>query len=91
VADPGRVRLPDAIDDLPEAPAPSIKPGLTLATAIEQLLSIDDLATILNCSRRFVERLRSAAKIPRPDMHVGRCPRWKPETIRRWIEAGGCS
>jgi len=53
------------------------------------MLSIDDLAAILKCSRRLVERMRSAGKVPRPDFHAGRCPRWRAETIRRWIEAGG--
>jgi|GEM_PF-6684889 len=56
---------------------------------IEPMLSIDDLAAILKCSRRLVERMRSAGKVPRPDFHAGRCPRWRAETIRRWIEAGG--
>jgi hypothetical protein len=56
---------------------------------IEPMLSIDDLATILKCSRRLVERLRSAGKVPKPDFHVGRCPRWKAETVRLWIARGG--
>jgi hypothetical protein len=55
---------------------------------IEPLLSIDDLARILNCSRRLVERMRSAGNVPRPDFQVGRCPRWRPETIHRWIGEG---
>jgi hypothetical protein len=33
--------------------------------------------------------MRSAGKLPRPDLHVGKLPRWKPESIRRWIEGGG--
>jgi excisionase family DNA binding protein len=57
---------------------------------IEPLLSIDDLAGILNCSRPTIERMRAAGRLPRADLHVGRrSPRWKPETIRRWIETGG--
>jgi hypothetical protein len=43
----------------------------------------------LNCCRRLVERMRSAGKIPKPDIKIGKMPRWKPETIRRWIERGG--
>jgi excisionase family DNA binding protein len=59
---------------------------------IERLLSIDELTTILNCSRPTIERMRAAGRLPRPDIHVGRrCPRWKPETIRAWIERGGHS
>ena len=63
----------------PEGPAPGMEP----------LLGIADLATYLNCSRRLVERMRSAGKVPPPDLHVGRMPRWKPETVRRWTEQGG--
>lgn len=56
---------------------------------IEPMLSIDDLAAILSCSRRLVERMRSAGKVPQPDIKIGKMPRWKPETIRRWLEEGG--
>ena len=84
-----RLRLADSIDRRPEAPAPGSKPGRTLLAGMEPLLSIDDLTVILNCSRRLVERMRSAGKVPPPDLHVGRMPRWKPETVRRWMEAGG--
>lgn|GEM_PF-4490433 len=41
------------------------------------LMSLDDLATVLNCSRWLVERMRAAGKVPRPDMKVGRMPRWR--------------
>jgi len=59
----------------------------TDVTPIESLVSIDGLASVLNASRRTTERLRAAGKLPKPDLHVGKLPRWKPETIRRWIEA----
>ena len=79
----------DPIDREPEALAPPQGSGRTLPASIEPLLHIDDLAELLNCSRRCVERMRSAGKVPQPDIHVGRCPRWKPATIRAWIERGG--
>ncbi|MBV8126804.1 MAG: helix-turn-helix domain-containing protein [Planctomycetaceae bacterium] len=84
VYDPGPVKLADAIDP-PEAD----RPKRTLPTGIEPMLHIDDLAALLSCSRRLVERMRSAGKIPKPDIHVGKCPRWKPATIRAWIDRGG--
>ncbi|MGO9600991.1 MAG: hypothetical protein ACLP7Q_23665 [Isosphaeraceae bacterium] len=56
---------------------------------IEPMLSLDDLAALLKCSRRWLERERTAGRVPRPDFMAGRCPRWKPETIRRWIGEGG--
>ena len=64
----------------PEALAPDI---------MEPLLGIDDLAAYLNCSRRLLERLRSAKAVPPPDLHVGRMPRWKAATIHAWINSGG--
>jgi len=56
---------------------------------IEPMLSLDDLACYLKCSRRWLERERSAGRVPRPDFMAGRCPRWRAETIRQWIEGGG--
>jgi len=88
LADPGPLRLADAIDP-PEDPRPEAKPGRTLPASIEPMLHIDDLAALLSCSRRLVERMRSAGKVPKPDIHVGRCPRWRPATVRAWIERGG--
>ncbi|CAN5903325.1 hypothetical protein BH23PLA1_BH23PLA1_35650 [soil metagenome] len=56
----------------------------------EPLLTIDGLARYLSCDRRTVERMRSAGRLPRPDLHIGRrSPRWSPETIKRWIGEGG--
>jgi predicted DNA-binding transcriptional regulator AlpA len=95
VCDSGPIRLADATDHQPEDPRPEARPqggsprGRTLPASIEPMLHIDDLAELLSCSRRLVERMRSAGKIPKPDIHVGRCPRWKPATIRAWIERGG--
>jgi predicted DNA-binding transcriptional regulator AlpA len=56
---------------------------------LEPLFSIDDVARTLSISRRGVERLRSSGKFPPPDLLVGKLPRWKPSTIRGWIERGG--
>ena len=60
-----------------------------LASCLEPLLGLEDVARILNASRRSVERLISSGRFPRPDLRIGRMPRWKPETIRGWIEKGG--
>jgi predicted DNA-binding transcriptional regulator AlpA len=54
---------------------------------IEAALTLDDLACLLAASRRTVERMRAAGKLPRPDFRVGRMPRWRPETIRAWLES----
>jgi hypothetical protein len=60
-----------------------------LPESIEPMIGIDGWAAALNCSRRAVERLRSARKLPRPDLMVGKMPRWKAETLRSWIDSGG--
>jgi len=60
-------------------------PDMNVA-AIESLITVDDLAMVLVTTRRTVDRMRSAGKIPKPDLHVGKMPRWRPETIRRWID-----
>jgi predicted DNA-binding transcriptional regulator AlpA len=64
-------------------------PRLTLANAIDPLLSIAELAAILNVSRRAVERMRSSGRFPRPDLMIGKMPRWKAATVRSWIDASG--
>lgn len=56
---------------------------------VEPMMSLGDWSGVLNCSRRMVERLKSSGRLPKPDLIIGRMPRWKPETVRRWIESGG--
>jgi predicted DNA-binding transcriptional regulator AlpA len=46
------------------------------------------IATALDISQRTLEREIAAGRFPRPDRRVGRLPRWKPETVRRWIDGG---
>jgi predicted DNA-binding transcriptional regulator AlpA len=54
-------------------------------TPLEPLLSIGELAETLRVSRRSVERMRSAGKLPKPDLHVGKMPRWTAAVLRQWI------
>jgi hypothetical protein len=93
-ADPGPIKLAQPIRladsvPLPEDPRPEAKRGPTLHDGFERLLSINDLAALLNCSRRLIESMRAAGKVPKPDFKAGKMPRWRAETIRRWIEDGG--
>ena len=75
--------------DRREAPSDRRHETIGAGHIIEPMLSIDDLAAILRCSRRVVERLRSGGKVPKPDIKIGKMPRWKAATIRAWIEKGG--
>ncbi len=72
---------------------PKAIPGLALASSLEPLLKLADLTRVLNCQLRTVERLKSLGRLPKPDLLIGtgsrKSPRWKPATIRRWIDEGG--
>jgi hypothetical protein len=74
-------------DGLPEGLTPFV---VALMAVMERIgfavLTLDDVADYLKCSRRKVESMKAAGKLPRPDFHVGRMPRWKLETIRRWSD-----
>ena len=60
-----------------------------LPPSIERLITIEDWATALVVSVPTIERLRHNKKIPPPDVMIGRLPRWKPSTVRDWIQGGG--
>ena len=65
-------------------------PGIVTGDTIEPLLGIKGLTRVLSCGRSTIERMLANGKLPRPDLVVGRrSPRWRPMTIRRWIDAGG--
>ena len=52
-------------------------------------LRLEDWATSLGVSRRVIERERSAGRLPRPDLHIGRIPLWRIETFNGWLDRGG--
>ena len=60
---------------------------------LEPSLTLNDICRLRSESRRTGERERSMGLWPAPDFHVGigtrKSPRWRPKTIRRWLE-GGC-
>jgi hypothetical protein len=90
VADPGPVPLIDRIGRPPEAPRPkAARSRRFLPAGIEPMLGIDDVAARLAVCRRVVERMRSAGEIPKPDIKIGKMPRWKFETIEGWIDREG--
>ena len=68
-------------------------PGVSPASTIPTLLRLKDIGRILAVSPKTVERLKASGRLPKPDADVGfgarRSPRWRPETIDRWIEIEG--
>ena len=53
-----------------------------------QLLDVDAVARLLDCSPRHVCRLSDAGRMPSP-VRVGTLVRWQRISIEDWI-AGGC-
>ncbi len=51
-------------------------------------LRLDEVAEAIGVSRRVLERERSAGRMPKPDLRIGKMPLWCPETIRQWIKEG---
>lgn len=79
----------------PDRPTSMRNPGssdsdLDPLLSFERLtLRLGDIAKAPGISRRPLERERSAGRFPPPDLHIGKMPLWRPETIRAWIEQGG--
>lgn len=52
------------------------------------MLTVHDVARMLNCSARTVYRLCDSGRMPR-SVKLGTLVRWQREAIEQWI-AGGC-
>jgi hypothetical protein len=87
----GRYRLADALRELAVI-LPSLRAALDRQTAaglVEPLLTRRDLARALRVSLPLLDRLRSAGRLPKPDVVLSRSPRWRVQTFRAWLEKGG--
>jgi excisionase family DNA binding protein len=62
---------------------PGAKPGDPPA-----MLTVHDVARMLNCSARTVYRLCDSGRMPRP-VKLGALVRWPRKTVAQWI-AEGC-
>ena len=74
-------------------PLKSIKPydlntPLRKSTVEVGMLTIRDIARILNCSSRSIYRLVDAGRIPQP-VKLGAMNRWPQQAFEAWI-AQGC-
>ena len=69
----------DRTDGRPRNAGPGVLPAM---------LTIDQVARLLNCSTRTVYRLNDAGKMPRP-VRLGALVRWNRSEIDQWI-ADGC-
>jgi predicted DNA-binding transcriptional regulator AlpA len=67
---------------------PALKATLERKPPVDRMaLRIDDAADSLGMSRRAIERERSAGRFPAPDLHIGKSPLWRPQTISTWLDS----
>jgi len=71
----------------PVAPSAASAPVQPTQDAPDRCLGKSELARYLGLSVRTLDRANAMGLLPRPDLTVGRSPRWAPETIRKWLRA----
>ena len=82
-----RPRATGAVENQANSNGKHISPASP--ASVEPLATIETWAAALVVSKPTIERMRNAKKIPPPDVMIGRLPRWRPSTVRAWIESGG--
>ena len=98
-AQPETAATPEGIVSVVDALATLTKLLPALADALDRqsksnplaprmALRLDEVAEAIGVSRRVLERERSAGRMPKPDLRIGKMPLWRPETIRQWIGEG---
>ena len=68
-------------------PKPKARPGASIPPGTPIVLEPAQIAAALAVTDRTFRALRSSGEFPGPDLHIGRLPRWKSETLARWIES----
>jgi hypothetical protein len=69
---------------------PGLKAALDRRPRVQPLAyRFDELADALGVSRRVLERERSAGRLPKADLYIGKMPLWRVESVRAWLERGG--
>ena len=61
----------------------------TETTTLPELLTLADIAKLLQVSTRTVHRYRSEGSLCEPVLLAGRTPRWRRSDVLAWI-ADGC-
>ncbi len=68
-------------------PSAELAPVQPTHEAPDRCLDKRGLGRFLGVSVRTLDRAIAAGLLPRPDLVVGRSPRWSPDTINRWLKA----
>ena len=80
------VKLPEFLPASPPTPEPTGNSKPPMADPA-QLIGVDKVAELLECSPRHVYRLADSRRLPRP-RKVGSLVRWSVGEIRKWVEEG---
>jgi hypothetical protein len=56
---------------------------------LDELVGPDHIAAAWKCSRRYIERLRSTGHFPKPDLMLGRLPRWRVSSVNALVRPDG--
>jgi predicted DNA-binding transcriptional regulator AlpA len=79
--------LADAIAKL-VAILPGVKAAIERKPPVDRMaFRLDEVADSIGMSRRAIERERSAGRFPLPDLHIGKAPLWRPQTISTWLDS----
>lgn len=62
--------------------------GRAMDSHRHSMLTVKEIAALLNVSERHVWRLRSSARFPEP-VKIGRAVRWTRRSVMQYIENGG--
>lgn len=71
------------------ATEPDALPSTTTPPVQRLAYRLDELAQALGVSRRLLERERSAGRLPKPNLRMGRISLWGIDSVRDWIAGGG--
>jgi len=55
------------------------------------MLTVEDIARVLQCSARTVRREIQMGRFPRPDVKIGSLIRWKPATVQTFLDGGAAA
>jgi hypothetical protein len=76
---------PPAAPPIAEPPVGRYRLTDAIPPPVAPLVTRPDFARVLRLSLRAFDQLRSAGRLPRPDLVLGRSPRWRVETVRDWL------
>lgn len=74
---------------MPKAKAklkPKAKPAPAIPEAAMQLMDVRQAAAAIRVCRATFYAMVSAGEYPRPDLRIGRSPRWRVSTHNAWVE-----